>query len=272
MKNLQYIILFSLLTLMSCEDVIDVELDSAEPKLVIDASLRWLKGTDGKSQEIKLTLSAPYFDTSVPPATGAQVTVTDAANNIYDFTEFGNTGIYKNANFLPVIGGEYKLKIVYENETYSGTETMMSVVPINRIEQKNDGGFSGEDIEIKVFYTDPAGIKNFYLFEFFVVNRDLLSVEVYDDEFTDGNEIFGFYSDEDLKAGEELLIANSGISQRSYEFTNLLLQQYGDGSGGPFQTQPTTVRGNCINETNPENFPLGYFRVTETDVVTYIIE
>lgn len=260
------------MVIVSCEDVIDVELNTAEPKLVIDASLRWIKGTDGQAQQIKLSLTAPYFNNGVPPATGAQVVVSDINNNTFYFTEDANTGIYKNNNFIPVLNGQYKLSIVYENETYTGTERLQSVVTIDRIEQKNDGGFSGEDIELKAFYTDPAGVKNFYLFEFLVVNRSLLSLEVYDDEFTDGNEIFAFYSDEDLKAGDELLITNSGLSERTYDFTSILLQQTSDNSGGPFETQPATVRGNCINETNPENYPLGYFRVTETDAIIYIVQ
>ena len=212
------------------------------------------------------------FDSEIPPATGAIVTVNDINNNSFIFSEDGTTGIYKNNNFIPVIDAEYNLSIVYNNETYTGTESMKSVVPIDRIEQKNDGGFSGEDIEIKAFYTDPTGIKNFYLFEFLVVNKSTLNLEVYNDEFTDGNEIFAFYSDEDLATGDELLITNSGISQRTYDFTNILLQQFGDESGGPFETQPSTVRGNCINQTNPDNFPLGYFRVTETDVITYVVQ
>ncbi|WP_298536847.1 DUF4249 domain-containing protein [uncultured Algibacter sp.] len=272
MKKFKHIVFFGLLLILSCEDVIDVNLSNAEPKLVIDASLRWAKGTDGKSQQIKLTLSAPYFNDGVPPATGAQVTVTDANNFVYSFIEDGNTGIYNNSNFIPKIGDEYNLTIIYENETYVGTETMKSVVPINRIEQKNDGGFTGDEIEIKVFYTDPAGIENFYLFEFFIVNKSILSLEVYDDEFTDGNEIFAFYTEEDIKAGDELHITNSGISQRSYDFLNILLQQTDENGGDPFETQPATVRGNCINQTNPDNFPLGYFRVTETDVVRYIVK
>lgn len=148
----------------------------------------------------------------------------------------------------------------------------MSVVPIDFVEQKNDGGFSGEDIEIKAYYTDPAGVKNFYLFEFRVLNDNTLSLEVYDDEFNDGNQIFAFYSDEDLEAGDELIIRNSGISERTYEFTKLLIEQTSENDGSPFEAQPATVRGNCINQTNPSNFPLGYFRVTETDVFTYTVQ
>ncbi|WP_136483045.1 DUF4249 domain-containing protein [Cognatitamlana onchidii] len=272
MRKIAHILLIGLLLVTSCEDVIDVDLDTAQPRLVIDASLRWIKGTDGSSQVIKLTQTAPFFDNDIPPASGAQVTVTDDKNNTFNFIEENNSGLYKNDNFIPEIGGVFNLSIVYNNETYVGTETMQSVVPIDRVEQKNDGGFSGEDIELKFYYTDPAGVENFYLFEFLVTNRSLLTLEVYDDEFTDGNEIFGFYSDEDLKSGDELVVTNSGISRRTYDFTNILLQQTADNSGGPFETQPATVRGNCVNQTNPDNYPLGYFRVTETDVYNYTVQ
>ena len=52
MKKIIYILLISL-SFASCEDVIDVDLDSAEPRLVIDGSLNWIKGTNGNSQFIK---------------------------------------------------------------------------------------------------------------------------------------------------------------------------------------------------------------------------
>jgi hypothetical protein len=50
------------------------------------------------------------------------------------------------------------------------------------------------------------------------------------------------------------------------------LQQGSEDGGGPFETQPATVRGNVVNETNPDNFPLGYFRVSERDTLMYIIQ
>ncbi|GAL81396.1 hypothetical protein JCM19274_2472 [Algibacter lectus] len=60
MNKIIYILLISL-SFTACEDVIDLELNSAEPRLVIDASLKWIKGTDGKNQFIRLTLSAPLL-------------------------------------------------------------------------------------------------------------------------------------------------------------------------------------------------------------------
>ncbi|MFI1773225.1 DUF4249 domain-containing protein [Thalassobellus citreus] len=271
MRKIIYILIISL-NFLSCEDVIDVDLKSTEPRLVINASLNWFKETQGNNQYIKLTLSAPFFNNNVPPANGATVIVTDLNNNTYNFIEEDNTGIYINNSFIPVIYGTYNLTIIYNNETYTASEKLIPVSPIEYVEQKNEGGFSGEETEIKAFYTDPQGIKNFYFFEFISTTTKQQSLEVYDDEFTDGNQIFAFYSDEDLNAGDELVIKNYGVSKQFYEFMNLLLQQTGDESGDPFETQPATVRGNCINQTNPENYPLGYFKASEVSIFNYIIE
>ena len=97
-------------------------------------------------------------------------------------------------------------------------------------------------------------------------------LEVYKDEFTNGNQIFGFYTEEDLEAGDVVTIRNHGISKRFYEFMFLLRQQSSENGGGPFETQPATLRGNCINTTNPDNFPFGYFRLSEVDELAYTVE
>ncbi|MDO7172878.1 DUF4249 family protein [Mariniflexile sp. AS56] len=270
MKNLVYII--CCLFLVSCEDVIDLKLKTAEPRLVIDASLIWYKNTSGNSQIIKLTQTAPYYSDSVPAATGATVTVTDTNNTTFNFIEETGTGIYKNQAFRPEINAVYTLKIIYKSEVYTASETLKSVVPIDKVEQKKDAGFSGNETEIKAFYTDPKDIKNFYFFEFINANLNAVTLDVYDDEFTDGNQIFAFHSNEELKTGSKLIIHSHGVSQRYYEYMNILLQQSKDESGGPFETQPTTLRGNCINETNPSNFPLGYFRASEVAVYSYEVQ
>jgi len=271
MKRLISIILI-FISLTSCEDVIDLNLNTSEPRLVIDASINWLKGTTGNEQKIKLTLTAPYFDSSVPPANGAQIVVRDTDNNTFNFIEENNTGIYINNNFIPEINKTYTLEVIYKGETYTATETLKSVAPIEYVAQKNDTGFSGNETELKAYYTDPANEENYYFFEFKSDIAEIPSLEVYKDEFTNGNQIFGFYSEEDLNSGNQVIIRNYGVSKRFYEFMFLLLQQNSTDSGGPFETQPATIRGNIINQTSTDNFPLGYFRLSEVDELVYTVE
>ena len=273
MKKIISLLSILIFTISSCEDVIEVDLNSAQQRLVIDASINWVKGTSGNSQEIKLTLTADFYDNGVPVATGANVTVTQISNGtVYNFIEDSTTGIYRTNSFNPILNEEYELNIIYNGETYTARETLLPVVPIDFIEQINDGGFGGDEIEIKAFYTDPANIENYYFFEFDSGVAVIPSLDVYDDEFTDGNQIFGFYSEEDLAAGDIVNIKNHGVSERFYEFMFLLLQQGSEETDGPFQTQPASVRGNCINVSNSDNFPFGYFRLSEVDEVNYTVQ
>lgn len=270
MKNYFFIAL--LLFTFSCEDVIDIDLNEAPPKLVIDASINWFKGTDGSDQNIKLTLTAPYFEENVPPATGAQVYITDSNNNTFNFIELGTSGIYNNTNFIPVINTTYTLFIIYEEDIFTATETLKSVVPIEYVEQNDTGGFTGEETELKAFYTDPVEEENYYFFEFISDIPEIASLEVYEDRFTNGNQIFGFYTEEDLSSGDVVIIRNYGISSQFYDYMFILLQQNNEDGGGPFETQPATVRGNCVNQTNPNKFPLGYFRLSEVAELEYTVQ
>jgi hypothetical protein len=126
MKKLIYLAILSFF-IISCEDVINIDVPTSEPKLVIDASINWFKGTSGNQQEIKLTLSAPYFDEEIPPANGAEIIITDIHNNTFQFIEDGISGVYKNDTFIPEIEGTYNLNITYNNENYSAIETLKSV-------------------------------------------------------------------------------------------------------------------------------------------------
>ena len=158
-------LIFSLIIVTTgCEDVIDVDVPSENPRLVIDASINWFKGTTGAEQEIKLSLTAPYFEDSVSPATGAQIQIENSSNQVFIFNEDSNTGIYKNNGFIPVINETYILTINYQGEIFTGSETFKSVSSINFVEQNDNGGFSGNETELKAYYTDPADEENYYFF------------------------------------------------------------------------------------------------------------
>lgn len=51
------LIIATLFLLMSCEKVVNIDLDTAPERLVVDANINWVKGTSGNTQTIKLTRS-----------------------------------------------------------------------------------------------------------------------------------------------------------------------------------------------------------------------
>ena len=180
--------------------------------------------------------------------------------------------IYVCNNFIPQIEEDYTLTVISNGQTYTATETLKSVASIQRIEQDNEGGIIGDQIELKAIFTDPSPEENYYLFKYKYSNVVKLDYQVSDDRFIQGNTFFSLSNNEDLQPGDEVQVVHFGISQRYYNFMNILLSIAGNTGGSPFQSPPATVRGNIINTTNFDNYALGYFHLSETDTENYVIQ
>lgn len=268
------------LVAFSCEDVIDVEVQEGTRRLVIQASLDWEKGTSGNEQSVLLSTSTEFFDTASNTAvTGASVVVTnDTSGAQFVFADQGN-GEYTTSEFAPVMGQTYTLVVIYDGETYSARETMTPVTEITDIYQGREDGFDDEELELHVEFTDPEDEDNYYLFRFQKVGDLLPEFEVGDDEFINGNEVDTWYEiqdDEDTEKIESILpgdvvtVAMYGISEAYYNYMDILIDQIG--GVGIFSATPVSVKGNCINLTNPDNYAHGYFRLSEVVKASYTFE
>lgn len=264
------------LVLTSCTDVIDVDVPTEAPRLVIEASISWELGTFGNEQTIKLSMSTPYFSSQeIVPATGASVKITDDfSGEIFQFID-QNDGTYYCENFLPVINQTYTLEVVYNNEIYVAKETLTPVVPIDSVYQSTDEGFDKNALEVNVLFTDPANIENYYLVKFQEQGAVLPFLYDTSDEFTDGNQMKVFYekfetnnnNQEEFQPGDVVKIDLYGISEQFYNYIRLLIEQSTE--GGPFSTIPAQIKGNCLNITNEDNYAFGYFRLTQVSKITY---
>jgi hypothetical protein len=272
MQNLlKYPIVSCCFFVLSCTKVVEVDVETAEPKLVIDASIDWVKGTPGNEQKIQLTATTEYYSTTFPTVSGAKIAIANSANTVFDFIENPGTGEYICSNFHPVIGETYTLKVVSNGEIYTATETCIGVPNIeNNIVQNNTGGFGGDEVEIKYYYQDNGNEENYYLHRILSPVSTFPDYKVKDDEKSQGNQMQEYFSDEELNTGDRINIRLYGISRRYYDYFRKLLAASGTATG-PFQTTPGSVKGNIINQTHFENFAYGYFRVSEVDVKDYTI-
>ncbi len=274
MKHIFYItVLIASLFLASCEEVVEIDLNTAAPRLVIDARINWQKGTTGSEQTIRLTTTAPYYNSGVPAVNGATVFITNDTGSVFTFNEVGNTGYYTCLNFVPVINGHYTLTVIHAGQTYTAEETLYAVPEIGEVVQRADGGFLGDNIEVKFFFQDNAIEDNFYLVRFDTPVLPYPDYDALDDKFVEGNEMFDFIDNEDFAAGQPLGLNLYGISERYYNYMSQIISIAEGGAGsGPFQTPPVNVTGNIINTTNPGSPALGYFSLSEMDKVDYVIQ
>lgn len=256
----------------SCEEVINVDLKTAPPKLVIEASINWSKGTDGKEQKIKLTTTTDFYNSTIPKVSGATVFIKNSSNTQFDFIEKPKTGEYICADFIPKINETYTLTIISNGQTYTAVEKLKPVASITKIVQNNRGGFTGNTIEIKAFYNDLASEDNYFLYKYVYSTQIKSNYYVDEDTFFQGNEFFSISQNNELKTGDKVEISHFGISKLYYNYMNVIVNIAGNTNGSPFQSPPATVRGNIINTTNFDNFALGYFSISEVDTQNYVVQ
>ncbi len=265
-----------IITMVSCEKVIDVELKTSEPQLVIEASINWEKGTNGSQQTILISKTTGYFEDDVAKVSGANVLIKNSKNESFEFFEeasnSGETGKYICQNFVPELGENYTLLVTVEGETYTSSEKLIATATISNIEQRNDLGFNSDEIGIKVNFMDLPTEKSFYMMRFDTAVDAYPIYEILDDKYKESNIISGLYTNEDLKTDELINISLFGVTERYYNYMKRLLGASSAASNGPFQVAPTKVKGNIVNSTNPENFAYGYFRLSETYKMTYSVK
>ena len=270
---MKYIYLaISVLLFTACEDVIDLSLKEGPKRLVIDANInvnKSLSETDNP-QKIRLSQTSGFYDVTIPPANEASVIITSSSDGPFEFLEEGTTGIYKITDFKPTVGEEYTLTIVYNGQTFTAKETMISVADIQSTIQTTENFFGTDVIKIEHFFEDPENEINFYINQFNYPTSLIDSYGARPDDFTNGQLNSVFDQSEEFTAGETHTLYFYGASEQYFNYFNLLLDQIS--SRGPFGTPPASVKGNCINKTNPDSKPLGYFRLSEMVVLPYIIK
>ncbi|MGY8916143.1 MAG: DUF4249 family protein, partial [Flavobacteriales bacterium] len=159
-----------MMAFLSCEDVIEVDLPTSEPRLIIDANFSVFFNENPMTMEgsVILKLSAPFYQEELEPAHNATVFITNTNDgSVYQFLENGETGEYEpiEPNALPNFNDQYELTVVYESETYKGSVYLIPAVPIDEISQGEGTLFTGDETEVLVKFTDDGSRDDYYLFD-----------------------------------------------------------------------------------------------------------
>ena len=162
MKNILFLCL--LVVIFSCETEIHPELDAPAEVMVIDA---WIN-QKMERQEIRITRSHSYFDSSAPrKVSGATVKVEDLnTGEVFDFQEGPSSYFWDPAEIPFGVGGhQYKLTVSAEGETFVAYSKPGRVPPIDSIKFN----FQQEDFLVKQDYytaefiaSDPVGAGDTY--------------------------------------------------------------------------------------------------------------
>ena len=162
MKN----ILFALATiaaLNSCTKVIDLNLNDANPKIVIEAEL--LAGTQDFT--VHITKTSDFFNPGQPvTVAGAAVFLKKGTDAPLDLTDEGN-GIYTLRDFTASENTGYFLSVTTGGKTYEASDFLPKNVPLDSLtikitEKPPFGSLGADSFQVVVHYQDPLADINFY--------------------------------------------------------------------------------------------------------------
>ena len=267
--------------LVSCQDVVEVEVPTEEPRLIIDALIRVDTTQPITVARVKVSETRSFFE-SVPPADLQQITLTGLEGGLSAILleEEPGSGIYsKEVPTAALIGEEIFLQIDFEDEFFVAYAEFVPTSPIDQLQQ-GEGNLTGEnETEVIVTFTDDGERDDWYLFDF-----DFANYVVSRDQFFQGQQFsFSYFYDEEFDPGTELAISILGADERFHDYMSKVIEQSSQ-DFGVFETPALTVRGNIINATEidnidnfdnvstSENFALGYFAIVQEYKNTLTIE
>lgn len=277
----------------SCEDVIDLELRDGVEQLVVDA---WLTN-ENKTQEIKLSLSQPYFDNSAPKAAlGATVIVFDEDSVAYRFVDENKDGVYtynekQHQQPFNQTGKNYALYVKYNNEEFYSLSKLSRVPTIDSINyeyfefpvQVNDTiprtGYLAQ------FYAkDFIGLADTYWVRFRknnkLINKPSSISIAYDGGFSPGSQSDGLtfilplrqsINDGLYQHGDSVTVELYSITNEAYMFLFQVRQE--STNAGIFATPPANIPSNMFNlNTKSTKKAIGFFCVSGVSTFSTVID
>ncbi len=289
--NEAYQILFIFLCVVflapGCEDVIDVNLSPGTEVLVVDA---WLNDLE-RVQVIRLSLSQPYFDNTVPaPVTDAKVVVTrnDSTDFEFEHNIFGRYIWRPDTALIGQAGDKLSLKIKYDNTLYTAHTTMSRVPKIDtlNIAFKDDILLSDDGLYADFYARDFSGKNDTYWIKTYVNGAYLNKAQelniAYDAGLDRGSGIDGLVFIPPIREGinqlgadlipipynygDEIRVEIHSIRNEAFEFLESAREQISNGDNSIFSIPLANPISNII--ANNEANVLGFFSVAAVSSVS----
>jgi hypothetical protein len=257
------------LALSSCQKVINVDLNSAAPAIIIEGNISNQVG----SNTVTLSKTVNFSDANVFPAvTGASVTINDNAGNSEILAEV-SSGVYKTSTLQGIIGRAYTISVTANGKNYQAVSAMAAPVAIDTLIEKTSTGFGGGpnggtmNKSVEVQFTDPTGTANYYRLVELVNGVLINNITITSDNLRDGSVIAqGLREGADIKLqiGDIITVQLQNIDKNVYEY----FRTFNDASGGGNFNSSTPANPT----SNLNNGALGYFSAYAVTSKTIVIQ
>lgn len=246
--NKIYIFLLLIITIYSCKKVIQVDLNSAAPQIVIEGEITNANGP----YVVKISKTVAFSSDNIfPPVSGAIVKITDNTGLSESLAET-SPGIYTTHSITGKPGNTYSLFVSAEGKQYTSVSTMPKPVNLDSVTIEKTRIFNNTQISAVVNFQDPPGLGNYYQFVEYLNGVYRPETFVLEDRLSDGKYISrSLFSDSsDLKSGDNLLVKMYCIDANVYSYMRTFRRVTDNGNQSASPANPIS---------NISNGALGYF-------------
>lgn len=164
-------------SLQSCEEVIDIDLNDADPALSVDGTINI-----GEGAHVQLSYTSDYFGNNEPKHEENAIVTLSSANALSETLTHQGNGLYTGNLIRGQAGIEYELKIAIDDEQYTGTSFLKKPTEIVKLGYKPFDGFGGSDGEQE--YNLEITLKNYPEEECFFLIKYYLNDEEQEDSYS----------------------------------------------------------------------------------------
>ena len=264
MKQNILIFILIIFAISSCKKVINVDLNDADPKIVVDASVENGENYDGHVIIVKLSKSASFYDSSVPELIkGKDVYAINSAGK--RFKLFENEYYYRIYIDEVDKSDVWKIETNIDGKDITAQTTMPNYVGIDSIlSVKLPFGPQREGYTPVCFFTDIAGEANNYRLRIHINSLYYNDLYITRDDGFDGQQIAYPFMKLEVQKGDTVSIDLMSIDAFSLEYYKVFAQNMG---GGGFSAAPGNPITNIVGED-----AIGIFTGQTVSSVTRIVK
>lgn len=260
--------LLIVLSLCSCQKVIDVDVKDATKKYVIEGVV-----TDepGASKVLLSTTLNMSDRNNFQGISGAFITVSDNSGNHTVFTETATAGTYTAPAFTGVPGKAYTLEVTVNGETFTAASAMPPKINLDTLFITDELLFGETRKLANIAYKDPPGKGQCYRYVQYVNDKKTKPIFTNNDDYIDGKYVetkLWYIVDEDenpeeeIKSGDTVRIDLLCIDNAVYKYWYSVFQSATGNSQSASPANPVT---------NIKGGALGYFSAHTTQSRTVVV-
>lgn len=266
LKSITIVALASIVVLSSCEEVIEIDLNSSNPVLVAEGVME-----KDSTIWIRLNYTTDYFNNEEPVVEkNATVTLVNE-NDELEILTYTENGIYKGDFLVGEVGETYTIGIITDKGEFSAGSTLMPPSSIYGLivseSNMQPPGQTDKSYSLEIKFKDVSTAENFYMMKLFVNNEFYSYALVNNKIFTvSGDTITYPVIRKTFLKNDEVIVILHTVDAKTYKYYNQLSDAISDGMGPGGSSTPYNPTSNFGDDV------LGYFAAWSYVTDTVIIE